>query len=171
MVDRSGKQRQRETTAECRTENSMAARAVVGPCTRKLALMPGSGAVRLPRCVLAPKAMDRPHKIRELRCQPIGWARSPHINLGLSCGRLDSPTHEKRIQHQLLFEDRTRQLTCNQKVKMVRTPPITPKNLLRTLPRHPHRSILRPASPQHQQFLGRVHNPANHAFSPQFSRT
>lgn len=126
------------SSAEPRREISNGPQSCGGPVHAKTCPNAGLRRCARARCVLAPRATEHDHtKIRELRRQPIGWGR-PHINLGFLVGGLDSPTHENRIQHQLLFEDRTRQLTCKQKVKMV-----SPRK--EHCPRHLHRSIPRPA--------------------------
>ncbi len=141
MVDRSGEQR-KSVERGTQTRNFQWPPECGGPVHAKTCPNAGLRRCARARCVLAPRATEHDHtKIRELRRQPIGWGR-PHINLGFLVGGLDSPTHENRIQHQLLFEDRTRQLTCKQKVKMV-----SPRK--EHCPRHLHRSIPRPAPPRH----------------------
>ena len=155
MVGRSGKQEAEGVgrRMQMQTENSMPARAVVGPCTRKLALMLGSGAGRLPRCVLAPQAMDRPHKIRRIAgASQLGGAAAHTLIWAFLWAPGFSNTRKTNTTPTTLRGSYPTAY-LQPKSQDGENPPITPKNLLRTLPRHPHRSILRPASPQHQQFL------------------
>lgn len=105
----------------------------------------------------------RPHKFRELKPRPIGWGEQPAqlIFTFLWPSARSLLHHTKTKYHQLLFEDRNRQLTYNTKRQDGEPPPMF---CACELPFNHHHDSIFPVvdATQHTQFLELAeHAPAN----------